>query len=131
MLVLAMAALRTELAPSVPLDCFYQIADSASAPDCLKSSAERLVYFIFFRGILLDNDGSRRGLLSGAWKVALSHALASAVCPFSAANRGGIHVFAARIPEAVRILWRDRRPRPYGRLFLDDVAGVRLRCGAC
>ena len=27
MLVLAMAALRTEIAPSVPLDCFYQIAD--------------------------------------------------------------------------------------------------------
>jgi len=82
-----------------------------------------VTYFIFFRGILLDNDGSRRGLLSGAWKVVLSHALASAVCPFSAANRGGIHVFAARIPEAVWILWRDRRPRRYGALFLDDVAG--------
>ncbi len=91
-----------------------------------------MTYFIFFRGILLDNDGSRRGLLSGAWKVALSHALASAVCPFSAANRGGIHVFAARIPEAVRILWRDRRPRRYGALFLDDVAGGLHRdCHRC
>src|SRR5438552_7309939 len=107
MLVLAMAALRTEIAPSVPLDCFYQnfqnrglSPDPATAPDCLKSSAERLVtYFIFFRGILLDNDGSRRGLLSGAWKVVLSLALASAVCPFSPANPGGIHVFAARISE--------------------------------
>src|SRR6266567_79313 len=58
-----------------------------------------------------------------SWRIWLSHALVTAVCPFAAANRGGIHVFAPRIPEAVRMLWRDRRSRRCGALFLHAVAG--------